>query len=367
MDLKISLKITREGFRLVLATMLVGLASLNTGNNLMYLILSVMLSILGLSILITFLNLEKITVDIKPLEEFFVGKSARAEIMFKNKKRFFPSFSIVLTTTPDSPLKLSCYIPQLKKADRVQKTETLLPLRRGLFSLKEHLILRTGFPFIFTERIITTSINKNIIIYPGLMEVDISQIIPETGTEMGSTDKEEFQMVRKYQYGDDMRLIHWRATAKTGEVMVKEFKIHETSKITIIFDNYRPPDPQAFEKTISFAASVCAKFIEGGYSVRFITCQKIIPFGTGKEHLFKILDHLACLSPVERGFAPFKPRKNKISFSISGEHEGLCPSLLCIDEHELIGQNSLLILQSEISPFIRFKASAGKTYYATEI
>lgn len=137
--------LTREGSRLGLAILLVGLASLNTGNNLMYLILSVMLSVFFLSLLITSLNLKGIKISIEPLEELFAQRPSRIKIRY-SKKGYLSSLSLFLLSSPSSPVKVFDYIKSLKPNKDIEKIVTITPLRRGLLNLGESLLLRRDFP-----------------------------------------------------------------------------------------------------------------------------------------------------------------------------------------------------------------------------
>ena len=92
-----------------------------------------------------------------------------------------------------------------------------------------------------------------------------------------------------------MRRIQWKASAKTGKLMVKDTGTDEPRLLTIILDNIKPLHKESFEKAVSFAASLADRFIRLGFFVRLITCKKLIPFGNGLEHLFKILDALAVI------------------------------------------------------------------------
>ncbi len=335
------MKITREGFRLLLATSLIGLASLNTGNNLMYLILSVMLSILLLSLMITYVNLRGITIEIEPLDDLFAGKTSRIKLRYSKKRSILSSRSLFITTPPEGLIRILDYVDILKPAGSIERIINVTPLKRGMLGLNGRLILKTGFPFIFTENSIRPELKGTLLIYPALKDIDMLMNSYTSKGKRPFTGERDFQKIRQYRYGDDRRFIHWKATAKAGELMIKESAIEEGQRITIFFDNFRPPLLETFEESISFAASLSSRLIEDGYYVRFITCLKTIPFGTGMEHLRKILDHLAIISPSD-------------DFSC------------LIDEGESAGR-SILILQSDSSPLIRFRESAERIFYASEI
>ncbi|GHA83073.1 membrane protein [Streptomyces termitum] len=81
---------------------------------------------------------------------------------------------------------------------------------------------------------------------------------------------------RAYRYGDDLRRVHWRSTARYGELMVRREEQPQRSHCTVLLDTRRAgfqgagPD-SAFEWAVSGAASVLTHMLERGYAVRLLT------------------------------------------------------------------------------------------------
>ncbi|WP_318204016.1 DUF58 domain-containing protein [Streptomyces sp. SCL15-4] len=81
---------------------------------------------------------------------------------------------------------------------------------------------------------------------------------------------------RGYRYGDDLRRVHWRSTARYGELMVRREEQPRRSRCTVLLDTrggaYEGAGPDsAFEWAVSAAASVLAHMLERGFSVRLLT------------------------------------------------------------------------------------------------
>jgi uncharacterized protein (DUF58 family) len=81
---------------------------------------------------------------------------------------------------------------------------------------------------------------------------------------------------RGYRYGDDLRRVHWRSTARHGELMVRREEPSQQASCTVLLDTRRsgyagsgPDSP--FEWAVSGAASVCLHLLERGYAVRLLT------------------------------------------------------------------------------------------------
>lgn len=81
---------------------------------------------------------------------------------------------------------------------------------------------------------------------------------------------------RGYRYGDDLRRVHWRSTARYGELMVRREEQPQRARCTVLLDTRGPafvgagPD-SAFEWAVSGAASVLVHMLERGFSVRLLT------------------------------------------------------------------------------------------------
>ncbi|MBD0419912.1 DUF58 domain-containing protein [Streptomyces sp. TRM S81-3] len=81
---------------------------------------------------------------------------------------------------------------------------------------------------------------------------------------------------RGYRHGDDLRRVHWRSTARYGELMVRREEQPQRARCTVLLDTrglaYEGAGPDsAFEWAVSGAASVLVHMLERGFSVRLLT------------------------------------------------------------------------------------------------
>ncbi|MBI5674350.1 MAG: DUF58 domain-containing protein [Nitrospirae bacterium] len=294
---KISL--TKEGKRFLIAVALIGFASVNTGNNLIYLIFSMMLSLLVISFVIAAINLRKIECTADFEEPLYANTPFEIKIAFHNKK-IIPSYSIAIVFPLDISRQL--YIPVIKKGRKTENFYNVLTMKRGRYFL-EHLKLRTGFPFVFMNLYKDMDYGKELIVYPEIIDVSsLLKDIPLQSSEregMRISTGGDFLLSREYVYGEESKNIDWKATARTQKTMVKEFSMGDNLLSTIILDNSSDVHDSVFEKAVSITASLCSVFVERDYYVRLITCGKVVPFGKGKMHLFKILDILAGIQTLK--------------------------------------------------------------------
>ncbi|MFE3324149.1 DUF58 domain-containing protein [Streptomyces sp. NPDC059176] len=93
---------------------------------------------------------------------------------------------------------------------------------------------------------------------------------------------------RAYRHGDDLRRVHWRSTARYGELMVRREEQPQRARCTVLLDTrrtaYRGGGPDsAFEWAVSGAASVLVHMLERGFSVRLLTDTGSSVPGEGAE------------------------------------------------------------------------------------
>lgn len=330
------MKLTREGKKFFIATVLIAIAALNTGNNLTYLVLSMMLSLLLLSVLILRVNVKGLVLGVSQCEPVFAGRPASIEVTLSNKNRI-PSYSIKVMMS--GRVKGEVYFPKISGSSDISKAVSLLYEKRGIYSYGDFFIL-SGFPFIFFSHRHTFKVEGEVIVYPEIKEIGESayeitgEVYESSLLRAGKGD--EFAMIREFSYGDDWRRIHWKASARTSKFMVKEYATQEPRRLTIILDNLMPHDTESFEKAVSLTASISDRFLNDDFFVRLLTSRKVIPFGRGREHLLKILNLLAIIKGEDRWESP-----------LPAESEGA----------------TILILNSEDSSLNRF-ASLGRVIYA---
>jgi uncharacterized protein (DUF58 family) len=120
---------------------------------------------------------------------------------------------------------------------------------------------------------------------------------------------------REYRRGDDLRKVHWRATARTGELQVRLEERPWRARTTVLLDTRRPahlvapqhdPDPaDSLEWAVEAAASIAVALGRRGTEVRVVTEQGELaggrtPAGPGGAGPDDLLDRLAGLTPSSR-------------------------------------------------------------------
>jgi uncharacterized protein (DUF58 family) len=328
--LPFSFSITREGAVYIVTVLVLALAAINTGNNLLFLIISTLLSAIIASGIVSRASLKAISVSVQIPENVFEGERFSLKVSLRNQKRFFPAFSILVedlalrrpfpalaglrqfvfrrsatktdeTGNGSSVLRHAAFFPLVRAREkRIELVSQSFP-KRGLYSL-EGLRISTRFPFGFFKRSEHIRAQGKILVYPSIHELSgffhLLPFLPGSIEGRRTGRGESLYAIRKYAPGDSSRLVDWKATAKTGELMAREYARDEESKFCIIFDTLiQLPLPvryrEEFEKAVTLAASLAAHFIEEGAEVEFLTPFEHVPRWGGTEQLYRILRSLA--------------------------------------------------------------------------
>lgn len=289
---------TNEGMRFLLATFLLGLASINTGNNLIYLIFGLMLSIILLSYVFMTINIKGISIAVKAPGPVYAAEASEIILKVKNDKKI-GSYSIKIRL-PDE-LNSTGQVSFVPAHEYVSIKIQVCPPGRGVFGYGSF-VVESSFPFIFFRRRLKVNVEGSLIVYPSLMEVTLDSLSGIRGQGVHSQragEGDELISLRGFRDGDSHKSVHWKASAKAGSLLVKEYSALMPRMAMIVLDSHGPSAPEIYEKAVSYAASAVTCLIGRGYHVGLQAPGAEVPYGTGRAHMFRLLDHLAVLDEHE--------------------------------------------------------------------
>ena len=331
------LRSSREGKYFIAITIGVGLAAINTGNNLLFLLLGWMCSVIIASGVLSELSLRGLVVARVPPPRVFAGRPFLMGISLRNAKHRLPSFSIeiedlVVTGSAARPLDKKCYFLKIP-AGRTQSTSYRHTFaRRGLYRF-EGFRIATKFPFALFRKSRDVEQAGEVIVFPAVYPV----APPPPSAAHGADDararvgrRGEFFGLREAREGDDCRDVHWRSSAHKGRLMIREYEEEAQRRAAILVDNALPEDAsaddiEALERAISMAASLASSFLGRGYAVKVIARGQIVPGAGGPPQLARILRTLALLPTVRPG-TPFAGQPDAGSENLLVLRRGHVPS-----------------------------------------
>jgi uncharacterized protein (DUF58 family) len=162
------------------------------------------------------------------------------------------------------------FFPRVPGRERVRRPWHHPSPRRGRYRFRD-LDIGTRSPFGIVEHRVTIPLGDELIVYPRLGQLTRRWFLVQrqaTENRRGlrhdrSAQQVEYHGLRDYRSGDSQRWIHWRTSARRGELMVKEFEQQNEQDLAILVDPWLPRSKatyeqrEAVEQAISFAATVC--------------------------------------------------------------------------------------------------------------
>ncbi|MGH7885499.1 MAG: hypothetical protein ACRENO_07370, partial [Thermodesulfobacteriota bacterium] len=160
-------KPTQEGFFFILLSLIIGFAALNTGNNLLYIIFGITLSLVAISGVVSMINISSIDIALDSHCDIFALTPGSIWISVKNRKKYFSSYSITLN------IQNNTYYLDNVKAGKTEKFRVRSFFKeRGLNKLPE-ISVSTRYPFGFFKKWISMNFdNKNIVVFPRVIPVN---------------------------------------------------------------------------------------------------------------------------------------------------------------------------------------------------
>jgi uncharacterized protein (DUF58 family) len=294
-----STHLTPEGFQFLLFTLAVGVAAINTGNNLFYLLLAMMLSIILMSGIVSEYCLRRLEFHRHLPELLFANEPIMATLVVRNGKSRLPSFSLrLLDVVGDQDIDRGLVVRQLLPGASLLLSYPLMGTKRGRLQLDGVRVV-TSFPFGLFMKKAFYAVPGSTAVCPEIrpLEEEVRRDVFAAGQEHQTHRRghgNDLHNLRLYQSGDDSRKIHWVTTAKTAKLIVRETEAEERRRATIHFSLVAPDSHDAlFEEAVAFAASLLFHLSGQGYHLRLVVGSYGSPYGQGELHLLHLLRALA--------------------------------------------------------------------------
>ncbi len=286
---------TAGGLVFTLGTFAVGFAAMNTGNNLLYLLLGSMLGFIAVSGWLSEQAIRGLRIERSIPRAVTVGQDFRIGYRVWNSKHRLPSLAIELT---ERGLPHAAFLAHVA-ADGEARTRSVNRFkRRGTFPLGT-VTLSTSFPFGLFRKERDLEIPGELVVWP---RYDRPVRTPSEGggrvprmaaSAVGSLGaRGEYRSLRGYRAGDDPRDIHWRSSARLREPVVREYERDGAETRWICLDT-RGEQDEAAEVAIEVAASLAAGAVALGRPIALAAANAVVDPGQGPGQLERILDVLA--------------------------------------------------------------------------
>jgi len=305
---QIDYKLTREGVVYLAGVFVVALAALNTGNNLLFMVLASLLAGIIVSGVLSRIVLTGVELKLELPEHVFAEQPLLATVELRNEKQSLPSFSLRVVGEDARQnaqiLTRPVYFPHIPRRQSArQKVELVFP-RRGVYR-QEAFGIRTKFPFGFLQKTRKVDSKMEVVVYPRVAPTEeFYEILPLVSGELESFIRgrgHDLYSIREYQPTDSARFVDWKASAKTGALKVREFTREDERRVMLVLDPFRngraAERDDKFERGVTLCACLAWHFYEIDSVMEFRTAGLVTPMAPAGEIVYDVLRHLAFAQP----------------------------------------------------------------------
>jgi uncharacterized protein (DUF58 family) len=302
-------RITREGWIYVGGIALVALAAINTGNNLLFLVLACLIAGILMSGILSSITLLGVGMRLELPEHIFAGQTVRGVVELNNEKLTLPSFSLRVEgvrkkgANAVGVLTTPVFFPFLPKHEAVKQSVPLQFAQRGVYRQEAFRIV-TRFPFGFLQKARCLDLPSEALVYPSVDStpefLEVLRGIHGAIETLLKGRGQDLYALRDYQPMDSARHVHWKASARSGSLMVREFAREEDCRVLLVFDPHseaalpesRKAENERFERTVALCAAIAWDFHERGALLQYRSAGTQVPLAPATENVFAILRHL---------------------------------------------------------------------------
>jgi uncharacterized protein (DUF58 family) len=301
------LRPTRAGWLFFAITFAVGFAALNTGNNLLYLVLSLMLAFLVLSGVLSEAALRGIAVRRRLPRELSVNRDASVALEIANAQRRFGAFAIVIEDRLVEEARRGeraagrCFALRIAPGHSEVRAYRLRPTRRGRIAFRGFVVF-TRFPFGLFSKSLLLDAPEEAVVYPEIEPLAVPRDFgrarragEHASGRAGSGS--DVSGLRAYAPGDPLRRIHWRASVRSGALLVRELENDRDAEVEVHLRTAGRTPGDDFERSVRWAASEVAAQLEAGFRVALRTDALHIGADRGPRHRARLLATLALVEP----------------------------------------------------------------------
>jgi uncharacterized protein (DUF58 family) len=278
-------------------------------------------------------SLWKISARRRLPEGVCAGESGVVEIEVKHPKRRGVAWALMLTdhfqlVEPaslaglESPVSISL-LASRKEAHMVKSAYRVHVSRRGIYRFGP-IDASTRYPLGFVEsRVQFAAVDEwrvlprlGALLPPWRVEVETHRQGEQKSHSRRGFVEGEFHGLRQWRDGDSRRWIHWRTSARTAQLMVRQFERQQNQDLILLLDLWQPTKPTtedlaAVEQAISFSATVIDDLCKQGVHRLCVFVQAKIPLiwsgVTSQLALTELLTELAVVEAVDRSSEPALP------------------------------------------------------------
>lgn len=218
-----------------------------------------------------------------------VGTPAVGRLIVQNAaSRLAPATRVQL---PVGGASAEFAVPRLSDGEEHDELFTIPTHRRAVLTLGPVTSVRSDPLDLLRRRVVWTKPTE-LYVHPRVVPLDgdttgILRDLEGLPTRDLADDDVSFHALRQYVPGDDLRYVHWRSTARVGEIMIRQFEQTRRSHLVVILSTQRDEyaGDEEFELAVSIAGSVGLSALRSGKTVTFVSPRRSIPLRSSTQLL----------------------------------------------------------------------------------
>ena len=270
-------------------TLLLGFAAVNTGNNLLYLLVSALLGFMSVSGVLGKWNLAKVDSRFLLPDEIYDGVPTLLGIELINRRRYLPIFLMEISVADHT-----VFFPLVDPLQGRQKSVEITLSGRGRQQLPEASV-RSRFPVNFFVRSQGLLIEQKATVFPAPLSCSVLRQVDPGG---GSGSQQNWQKgyegdinrIADYQGGEPLKSIHWKLSARHDRLKVKE--LSAATRKPVVLDLMALPGP-SLEQRLRQATYLITRWMRAGWPVGLKAGNLELPPAVGRQHKLLLLQVLA--------------------------------------------------------------------------
>jgi len=287
---------TAGGGAFTAGTFAVGFAAMNTGNNLLYLLLGAMLGLITVSGWLSEQVIHGLRISRRIPRAVSAGHDLRIAYEVSNLKTRLPTTALEIG---EGGLPGRAFVPHVEPGGTTHVRSSNTFARRGVYRLGT-VTLSTAFPFGMFLKERDMEISGEVVVWPrtdrqvppALLAGGRLALRGATASRSAAGHRGEYRSLRAYRPGDDPRDIHWRSSARFREPVLREYEREGAEALWICLDLRSQPGDAA-EEAVEVSASLAAQAMAEGRSFALVAGDVVVDPGDGPGQLERILDALA--------------------------------------------------------------------------
>jgi uncharacterized protein (DUF58 family) len=312
-------RLTKVGTTYIFATIILAVAAINTGNNAIYIAVTLMLGCLLLSGIASKGGLKHLTVNIAGMEEAWATRPTDGVLRVRNDSRIWNVRDVVLTS---DVLAEPVLVPLVPRRGEVTVAASFLFEQRGLAHVSA-IDSYTRYPFGFVLKKRRLRVESEVVVYPRIRSDDASHerfraTLGDDAAAGRPGAGSEIHAFREYARGDSLRQVHWKKSASLGRWIMRQPEADAARSLHIVVDPYKPPrvSVASFEDMISEAATLVYHAVAQEMDVT-LTMPRVLLRAQRPEAAGALFRALAL---VEYGREPVHQllERNAVLFTVAG-------------------------------------------------